>query len=182
MKFDKYARNDLLNPKVKQAITLALRAAASSELFGKMLTQQDWEKWQSWDNDMFFQTIAMVMGWRIGDISPGGAFDLDAAATSFFKDVSTMPTASEMRALQQVCDNFCKLFKLEGLTACLKRPAAKSMTPTEKERHKKIPKQIFTTLEKGAVGQVWYGCVKEAVKATKINTGGASSALVRIGD
>ena len=32
---------------------------------------------------MFFQTIAMVMGWRIGDISPGGAFDLDAAAASF---------------------------------------------------------------------------------------------------
>ena len=45
MKVDKYDRNDLLDPKVKQAITLALRAAASSELFGKMLAQQDWESW-----------------------------------------------------------------------------------------------------------------------------------------
>ena len=70
VKFDRHVRNDLLDPKVKQAITLALRAASSSELFGKMFLQQDWESWHKWDNDMFFQTIAMVMGWRTGDISP----------------------------------------------------------------------------------------------------------------
>ena len=54
VKFDKHVRNDLLDAKVKQAITLALRAASSSELFGKMLAQQDWESWHRWDNDMFF--------------------------------------------------------------------------------------------------------------------------------
>ena len=45
VKFDRHVRNDLLDAKVKQAITLALRAASSSELFGKMLAQQDWESW-----------------------------------------------------------------------------------------------------------------------------------------